>query len=84
MAVVTIYRGGLVKVSVGVTRDAYLLQLEGLFPQGSRPGRTFGKSVGGMFEMYNSDWSNGIRYQNCDTTSEIEVKSCRVKRRCAA
>jgi hypothetical protein len=49
------------KLSVGVTSHAYLLETDGLFTQGSRPGRTLGESVGGIFEMDSSDWSNGIR-----------------------
>jgi hypothetical protein len=31
------------KLCVGVTRNAYLLEIQGLFTQGSRPGRTFGE-----------------------------------------
>jgi len=34
--------------------------IDGIFAQGSRPGRTFCKSVGGIIEMDSSDWSNGI------------------------
>ena len=60
------------KLSVGVTRDAYLLEIEGLFTQGSRPGRTFGESVGAISEMYSSDCSNGIRYQTFATRSDTE------------
>jgi hypothetical protein len=37
------------KLSVGVTATAtghpYVLEIDGLFTQGSRPGRTFGESV---------------------------------------
>jgi len=62
------------KLSVGVTRDAYLLEIEGLFTQGSRPGRTLGGLVGGIYEMDRSDWSCGIRYQNFDTRSDTEFK----------
>jgi len=43
------------KLNVGVTGHAYLLEIEGLFTQGSRPGRTFGESVGGILEMDSSD-----------------------------
>jgi len=50
------------KFSVGVTGNADLLEIEGLLTQGSPPGRTFGESVGGIFVMGCSDWSNGIRY----------------------
>jgi len=61
-----------VKLSVGVTRYADLLGIEGLFTQGSRPGRTFGESVGGIFEMDSSDRSSRIRYQAFDTRSDTE------------
>ena len=50
------------KLSVSVTGHAYLLEIEGLFTQGSQAGRTSGESVGGIFEMESTDWSNGIRY----------------------
>jgi len=50
-----------VKLSVGVTCHAYLLEFEGLFTHGSRHGRTVGESVGGILEMDSSDWSNGIQ-----------------------
>ena len=51
------------KLSVGVTGDAELLEIDGLSTQGSRPGQAFGESVGWFTEMHNSDWSDGIRYQ---------------------
>ena len=51
------------KLSVGVTRYADLLGIKGLFSQESRPSRTFCESVGGIFEIDSSDWSNRIRYQ---------------------
>jgi hypothetical protein len=51
------------KLSAGVTGHAYLLEIEGLLAQASRHGRTVGETVGGMFDMDSSDWSNGIRYQ---------------------
>ena len=54
--------------------NADLLEIEGLFTQGSRPGRTVGESVGGVFEMDNSDWSNGLRYQIFDNRSDTEFK----------
>ena len=54
--------------------DAYLLEIEGLFTQGWRPGRTVGESVGGIFEMDGSDWSNGIRYHTFDTRPDTEFK----------
>ena len=46
------------KPSVGVTSYACLLEIEGLFTQGSRPGRNFGQLVGGIFELDSFDWSN--------------------------
>ena len=62
----------LFKLSVGVTYHAYLLDIEGLFTQGSRPGRTVGESVGGILEMDSSDWSNGIRHHIFDTRPDTE------------
>ena len=59
---------GKVKLSVVVTGDADLLEIDGLFTQRSRTGRTVGESVGGLFETGSSDWSNGIRYHILDTT----------------
>jgi len=63
-----------VKLSVGVTSHPYLLEIEGLFTQGWRPGRTVGESVGGMFKMDSYDWSNGIRYHTFDTRPDTEFK----------
>ena len=63
-----------IKLSVGVTCHAYLLEIEGLFTQGSRPGRTVGEWVGGIIEMDSSDWSNGIRYHTFETRSDTEFK----------
>ena len=63
------------KLSVGLTRQAYLLEIDGLLTQGWRPGRTVGGSVGGIYEMYCSDWSNGIQYQVFDTRPDTEFKS---------
>ena len=34
-------------------------EIDGLITQGSRPGRSFCESVGGVFEMISSDWLNG-------------------------
>ena len=64
------------KLSVGVTSDAYLLDIEGLLTQGSRRGRTVGESVGGVFEMESSDWSNGIHIHHhiFDTRPDTEFK----------
>ena len=61
------------KQSVNLTSQVYLLETEGLFTQGSRPGRTVGGSVGGIFEMDCSDWSNGIQYQIFDTRPDTEL-----------
>ena len=55
-----------------------LLEIGGLLTQGSRPGRTVGESVGGIFEMDSSDWSNGIRYHTFDTRPDTEFNSIRV------
>jgi len=44
------------ELSVGVTCHPYLLEIEGLFTQGWRPGRTVGESVDGILEMDSSDW----------------------------
>jgi hypothetical protein len=46
---------GSVKLSAGVTGPPYLLEIDGLFTQGSRLGRTLGESVGGIFALDGSD-----------------------------
>ena len=51
-----------------------IVEIEGLFTEGWRPGRTFGESVGGIFEMDSSDRANGIRYHTVDTRSDTEFK----------
>ena len=66
------------KLSFGRTSPFYLLEIEGLFTQGSRPGRTFGDSVGGFLVMDGSDWSNGIRYHIFVTRPDTEFKAERV------
>ena len=48
--------------SHSVTGHPEILEIEGQFTPGSRPGQTFGKSVVGILEIGSSDWSNGIRY----------------------
>jgi len=63
-----------IKLSVGVTCHAYVLEIEGPFTQRSRPGRTVGESVGGILGMDNSDWSNGIRYHFVDTRHDTEFQ----------
>jgi hypothetical protein len=45
-----------IKLSVGVTGHSYLLEIDGLFPQRWRSGRTFGDTVGGFLVMDSSDW----------------------------
>jgi len=62
------------KLSVGLTGQVYLLEIEGLFTQGSRPGRTVGGLVGGIFGMDRSDWSNGNQYQVFDTRPDTDFK----------
>ena len=57
-----------------MTCHADLLDIEGLFTQRSRPGRTVGESVGGILEMDSSDWSNGIRYHLVDIRPDTEFK----------
>jgi len=42
------YMGVPLKLSVGRTCPVYLLEIEGLLTEGSRPGRIVGKSVGEM------------------------------------
>jgi len=59
-------------VSEGLVR--FILLIEGLLTQGSRPGRTVGESAGEVFEMGSSDWSNGIRYQIFDNRPDTEFK----------
>jgi hypothetical protein len=65
-------RADCLKLSVGVTSHPYLLEIEGLFTQGSRPRRTVGESVGWISEMDSSHWSNRIRYHFLDTRSDTE------------
>jgi hypothetical protein len=59
------------RLSVGVSSKANRIEFEGLFTQGSRPGRTIGESVD---EMESSDWSNGTRYHIFDTRPNTEFK----------
>jgi len=63
---------GALKFSVGRTCPVYLLEIEGLLTQRSRPGETFGESVGGILEMDSADWSNGIRYHSFDSGPDTE------------
>jgi hypothetical protein len=59
-----------VKLSVGVTRNAYLLETEGLLTRGSRPPRTSGGSVG-VFPNWTDLIGRG-GYQNFDSRSDTE------------
>ena len=61
-----------VNLSIGGTSSSHLLAIEGLFTQGSGPGRTVGESVGGIMKMDSSDSSNGIRYHIFDTRPDAE------------
>ena len=60
------------KLSVGRTILFHLLEIEGLFTQGWRPGRTVGASVGGISEIDSADWSNVIRHHTLDTRSDTD------------
>jgi len=69
-----------------MTSHAYLLEIEGLITRGSRPGRASGESVGGIFEMDSSDWTNGLRYHTFDTSDTIPSipdPTLRLRRGCA-
>jgi hypothetical protein len=61
-----------VVLSVGGTCPSDLLKIEGLLTQGARRGRTVGEPVGEIFEMYNPDRSNGIRYHILGTRPDTE------------
>ena len=52
--------------------SSFSLKYLGTYPI---PGRTVGESVGGIFEMDSSDWSNGIRYQTFDTRPDTEFNA---------
>jgi len=45
-----------VELSVRVTCHPCLLEIDGLFAQGSRRGQPVGEPVGVIFEMDSSDW----------------------------
>ena len=62
------------KLSVGVTRQPEILEVEGQFTQGLSSCRTVGESVGGIFGMHSSDWSNEIRYHAFGTRPDTEFK----------
>jgi hypothetical protein len=68
------YLFSLLKLSVGGTCPSYLHEIGGLLTEGSRSGRTFGESVGGILEMDSSDWSNGIRHHVFDIRPDTEFK----------
>ena len=69
----------ILNLSVGETGLPEILDIEGLFTHGSRPGRTFGESVDGVhdgiLEMDSSNWSNGIRYHIFCTRPDTEFKA---------
>jgi hypothetical protein len=46
---------GASRFSVGSPGRFYLLEIEGLFTQGPRPGRTSGELVGGIFDTDSAD-----------------------------
>ena len=56
----------------------HLLGIEGLFAQGSRPGRSSADLVGGIFALDGSHWSNALRDHNLDTRTDTEFKVRRV------
>ena len=63
------------KLSVGMTNHPEYLEIDGLFTQGSRPGRNFDESIGGILEMDSYDWSNGFCYHIFDTRPDTEFNS---------
>jgi hypothetical protein len=65
------------KLCVGTTGCPDLLEIKGLFTQGSRPDRTFGESVGGTFEKESSDWLNVMQYHIFVTRPDTELKRAR-------
>jgi hypothetical protein len=60
-----------VKLSVGVMRNAYLLDSRVYLLKDRNP---VGESLRGICETDRSDWSNGIRYQAFGTRSDTELK----------
>jgi hypothetical protein len=62
------------KLSVSLTGHAYLLEIQGLFTQGWRSGRSFAESVGGFLRVDSAAGSNGIRYNIFDTRPDSEFK----------
>jgi len=63
------------KLSVSMTSHAHLLEIEGLFTQGWRRGRTFGESVCGFPKMDGSNWSHGVRCHGFHTRPNTEFDS---------
>jgi len=57
-----------------MTCQVYILEIQSLVTQGSRPGRTIGGSVDGSVEVDCSDWSNWDQYQISDTRPNTEFK----------
>jgi hypothetical protein len=70
-----LYISSSLRLGVGVPRNADLLEIEGLFTQGSRPGQTVGESVGEILIVDSSDWSNGVCYHICYARTDNEFKS---------
>jgi hypothetical protein len=68
--------GKYVQLSVGLTSHPDLHETWDLFTEGSRPGPTYGGSVGLIFRIDCSDWSNGIRYHIFVTRPDTEFKGC--------
>ena len=71
------------KLSVGGTCRLEILEIEVLFTQASRPGRTLGESVGEISEMDCSDWSNGIQHHIFVTRPDTEFKTKNNSVKCA-
>ena len=61
-------------LSVGLTCQVYLLEIEGLFTRGSRRGRSSGNWVGEIFTLDSSERSNAPRYHNFDIKPDTELK----------
>jgi len=62
------------ELSVGLTGQVCLLDIECLFTQGSRRGRSSGDLVGGVFDLDGSNWSNSLRYHNFDIKPDTETE----------
>ena len=67
------------RISVGATWNADLLEIEGLFTQGSRPSRTVGEPVAGILITDSSDRSDGNYFDTHSTRPNTEFKPSRPK-----